>query len=325
MPIKPFLAFLCLAVAAFQPASAQTWPTRPITMIVPFGAGGSADVVGRLIGQKLSEKLGQTILIENVSGAGGLIGTQRAARAEPDGYTILIGVESTMAIAKLIQPNVVQYDGLNDFQPIALIGTSPIAVLARKDFPASTTDELLKLLRANPSKYSFATSGVGSSLHLAGELISLEGKAPMTHLPYRVGSQVITDLAAGHIDLAVLTLVTALPPLRSGQIKAFGIASKDVSPLAPELKPMADDPDLKKVDVSTWFGLFAPARTDPAIVERLNRETNSLLADPAMRARLADLSVQAVSGDTPAAFKSFLASEIEKYGAIVKAANIKLE
>jgi len=325
VPFKSLFAALCLAATFIQPVSAQNWPARPITMIVPFGAGGSADVVGRLIGQKLSEKLGQSILIENVSGAGGLIGTQRAARAEADGYTILMGVESTMAIAKLIQPNVVQYDGLNDFQPIALIGTSPIAVLARKDFPASTTDELLKLLRANPGKYSFATSGVGSSLHLAGELISLEGKAPMTHLPYRVGSQVITDLAAGHIDLAVLTLVTALPPLRSGQIKSFGITSKETSPLAPELKPMADHPDLKKVDVSTWFGLFAPARTDPAIVERLNREINSLLADPAMRARLADLSVQAVSGDTPAAFKSFLASEIEKYGAIVKAANIKLE
>src|SRR5215472_2796212 len=191
------------AVFASAPAMAQPYPSRPITLVVPYAAGGSVDVVARVVADKLGEKLGQNIVIENVAGAGGIVGTQRAARATPDGYTLLFSVESTMAIAKLVQPATVQYDSQKDFQPISLIGTSPLVLAGKKALPADTIDELIKLLRANPGKFSYATSGTGTSLHVAGEMINMEGKVRMVHVPYRVGAQMVTDLIGNQIDLAM--------------------------------------------------------------------------------------------------------------------------
>ena len=225
MRIHPIfrLALLLAALLDTTPATSQTWPSRPVTMIVPYAAGGSVDVVARVVASKLGERLGQTIVIENVAGAGGVTGTQRAARAEPDGYTLLFSVESTMAIAKLVQPTVVKYDSLKDFLAISLIGDAPLVLAGKKELPASNIAELMTLLRQNPGKYNFASSGVGTSLQLAGEMINIEGKVKMVHVPYRVGAQMVTDLMGNQIDLAVLPLVMALPNYRAGNIKIFGI------------------------------------------------------------------------------------------------------
>lgn len=315
----------CVAVLALAaPALAQSYPTRPVTMIVPYAPGGSVDAVGRVVAVKLSERLGQQVLVENVAGAGGIVGTQKAAQAQPNGYTLLFSVESTMAIAKFVSPSVVQYDSQKDFQPISLIGTSPLVLVGKKSLPATNIAELMTLLRANPGKFNYATSGVGTSLHVAGEMINLEGKVQMVHVPYRVGAQMVTDLIGGQIDLAMLPLVMTLPNYRSGNIKAFGTTEPGRSPVAPDLPSLTEHPDLKNVNVTVWFGLFAPANTPADIAVRLHQAIAAFLQEPDVRSRLGDMGLRVV-GSSPAEFRAFLAQEIEKFGTIVRTANIKAE
>jgi tripartite-type tricarboxylate transporter receptor subunit TctC len=323
--VRPVCLALALAASAVATAVfGQAYPSRPITLIVPYAAGGSVDAVARILTPKLGERLGQSVVIENVAGAGGIVGTQRAARAAPDGYTFLFSVESTMAIAKLVQPSTVQYDSQKDFVPISLIGTSPLVLAGKKELPANTTDELLKLVRANPGKFSYATSGTGTSLHVAGEMINMEGKVSIVHVPYRVGAQMVTDLIGNQIDLAMLPLVMALPNYRSGNIKVFGTTEPTRSPVAPDLPSLTEHPDLRNVNVTVWFGLFTPAKTDAAIVERLHQAVAASLQEADVRAKLAETGLRIV-GNSPAEFAAFLAQEIEKFSAIVKAANIKAE
>jgi tripartite-type tricarboxylate transporter receptor subunit TctC len=316
---------LVLAVSAVASAAfGQAYPSRPITLVVPYAAGGSVDAVARIVVPRLSERLGQSVVIENVAGAGGIVGTQRVARASADGYTLLFSVESTMAIAKLVQPSTVQYDSQKDFVPISLVGSSPLVLAGKKELPASTTEELIKLLRNNPGKFSYATSGTGTSLHVAGEMINIEGKVSIVHVPYRVGAQMVTDLIGNQIDLAMLPLVMALPNYRNGNIKVFGTTEPTRSPVAPDLPSLAEHPDLRNVNVTVWFGLFAPAKTAPAIIERLHQAVAASLQEPEVRAKLAETGVRIV-GNSPKEFAAFLAQEIEKFSNIVKAANIKAE
>jgi tripartite-type tricarboxylate transporter receptor subunit TctC len=303
----------------------QDYPSRVITLIVPYAAGGGVDVVARVIGQTLAERLGQKIVVENVTGAGGVIGTQRVARAQPDGYTLLFAVENTMAVAKLVQPSVVQYDSQKDFAPISLIGTAPLVLVGKKELPANNISELMKLLRANPGKYSYASSGVGTSLQVLGEMINVEGKVHMVHVPYRAAPQIVADLVSNQIDLAVLPLNLALPPYHDGSVKIFGTSEPARSPLAPDLPSLADNPELRAVNMTVWYGLFAPAKVDPAIVERIYNVLAATLRDPEMRAKLAQVHLVEPVGSTPSELAVFLAQEIERYSAIVKAANIRAE
>jgi tripartite-type tricarboxylate transporter receptor subunit TctC len=318
------LFITALLVLVPPSAFAQSYPSRPITLIVPYAPGGSVDAVARVIAPRLGERLGQNIIIENVAGAGGVTGTQRAARAEPDGYTLLFSVESTMAIAKLVQPGVVQYDSQKDFQPITMVGSSPLVLVGKNSLPAKDLAELVTLLRANPAKFSYATSGVGTSLHVAGEMINIEGKVQMVHVPYRVGAQIVTDLMGNHVDLAVLPLVMALPAHRQGNVRIFAITEPLRSPLAPDLPSIAEQAELKNVNVTVWFGLFAPAKVPPAIAERIQQEVATVIREPDTRSKLEATNLLVV-GSTPSQFAAFLAKEIEKYSAIVKAANIKAE
>jgi len=303
----------------------ESYPSRPVTLIVPYAAGGGVDAVARVIAESLSERLGQRFVIENVTGAGGVIGTQRAARAQADGYTLLFAVENTMAVAKLVQPTVVQYDSQKDFQPISLIGTAPLVLAGKKDLPANNIAELMTLLKANPGKYSFASSGVGTSLHVLGEMINVEGKVKMVHVPYRAAPQIVTDLISNQIDLAILPLNLALPSYRNGSVKIFGTSERTRSPLAPDLPSLAEHPDLKGVNMTVWYGLFAPANIDSAIVARISEILAAVLRDASMRAKLADVHMINAVGSTPAELVAFLGQEIETYSAIVKTANIKAE
>jgi tripartite-type tricarboxylate transporter receptor subunit TctC len=318
------LFITALLVLVSPSAFAQSYPSRPITLIVPYAPGGSVDAVARVIAPRLGERLGQNIIIENVAGAGGVTGTQRAARAEPDGYTLLFSVESTMAIARLVQPSVVQYDSQKDFQPITMVGSSPLVLVGKNSLPAKDLAELVTLLRANPAKFSYATSGVGTSLHVAGEMINIEGKVQMVHVPYRVGAQIVTDLMGNHVDLAVLPLVMALPAHRQGNVRIFAITEPLRSPLAPDLPSIAEQAELKNVNVTVWFGLFAPAKVPAAIAERIQQEVATVIREPDTRSKLEATNLLVV-GSTPSQFAAFLAKEIEKYSAIVKAANIKAE
>ena len=318
-------ALTLAALICTDSAVAQNYPSRVITLIVPYAAGGGVDVVARVIGETLSERLGQKIIIENVTGAGGVIGTMRAAHAPADGYTLLFAVENTMAVAKLVQPSVVQFDSQKDFTPISLIATAPLVLAAKKDLPANTTAELMALLRANPGKYSYASSGVGTSLQVLGEMINVEGKVHMEHVPYRVAPQIVADLISNQIDLAVLPLNLALPPFRDGSIKIFGISERAHSPLAPDLPSLADHPDLKAVDMTVWYGLFAPAKVDQAIIDRINQALTATLREPGMRQKLAQIHLVTAVGSSPSELAAFLDQEIAKYAIIVKAANIKAE
>jgi tripartite-type tricarboxylate transporter receptor subunit TctC len=325
--MRGFLAGLALmaALAGADTGFAQTYPARPITLIVPYAAGGGVDAVGRVIGESLGERLGQRIVIENVTGAGGVIGTQRAARAQPDGYTLLLAVENTMAVAKFVQPSVVQYDSREDFLPISLIGTAPLVLVGKNALPARDIAELMALLSANPGKYSFASSGVGTSLHVLGEMINVEGKVHMVHVPYRAAPQIVTDLISNQIDLAILPLNLALPAYRNGSIRIFGFSEPGRSPLAPDLPSLADHPALKNVNMTVWYGLFAPAKVDAAIIDRIYRDLTATLHEPGMRAKLAEIHLVTAVGSTPAELAAFLVKEQERYSAIVKAANIKAE
>jgi tripartite-type tricarboxylate transporter receptor subunit TctC len=325
---NPLRLSIAAAIAASAlwvlPAQAQTWPTKPITVIVPYAAGGSVDAVARLVSDRMAAKLGTSIVIENVAGAGGVVGTARAARAAPDGYTLLFSVESTIVIAKLVSPTIVQYDALKDFVPISMVGSSPLILLGRKDFPANNIAELMKLLKDNPGKYNYATSGVGTSLHVAGEMINAEGKVKMVHVPYKTGAQIPTDLMGNNIDLAVLPLVMAMQNVKAGNIKAFGITEPKRFELAPDVPSLAEHPDLKDVAVTVWFGLFAPAKTDPAIVEKLHQALASVVKEPGIAEKIKASNLVPV-GNSPKEFAEFLKAEHEKFSALVKAANIKAE
>ncbi len=322
-----FLTIMCLAAACALralPAVADEWPARPVTVIVPYAAGGNVDVVARVVVNELSRRLGQPVVIENVAGAGGMVGTERAARAEPDGYTLLMSVESTILLANLVSPNIVRYDGLRDFVPVALIATSPLALVGRPTLPAKTTAEVLELARRQPGKLTYGTSGTGTSLHVAGEMISQKGGVSLVHVPYRAGAQVPTDLQAGHIDLAVLSLTSVIELAKDGRIKMFGVTEPRRFPLLPETPSLAETPKLEEVGMTVWQGLFAPLKTPPAVIARLEREITEVLRQDALRDKLASLGARP-SNLVGAGMAQFLRDEREKFAAVVKAGNIRAE
>ncbi len=313
-------------ILALMPAIsiAQSYPTKAISLIVPYAPGGSVDPIARLFTPKLGERLGQTIVVDNAVGAGGVIGTTKAANAPADGYTLLFSVESTMVIAKLVTPGTVKYDGLKDFAPISLVGTSPLVLVGKPQLAANTSAELLKMLRSQPGKLNYATSGIGTSLHLAGEIINQVAKVNMVHVPYKVGAQIVTDLAGNQIELAVLPLVSAQQAVRAGRIKAFGVLDAKRWSTAPDIPSLAEQPEFKGAEVLVWYGLFAPAKTDGAIVGRLAREMSVVLKDAEIAKRLSDLSLQPAHY-SPAEFAAFLQREHDKFSAVVKVANIKID
>lgn len=317
-------AVILAFVSASSQAPAQNYPSRPITLIVPYAAGGSVDAVGRIVSDRLAARLGGTIVVENVVGAGGAIGTVRAARAAPDGYTLLFSVESSIVIQKLVSPSLVPIDPLKDFQPVSMVGSSPLILLGRKDLPANNIAELMKLLKDNPGKYNYASSGVGTSLHLAGEMINSVGKVNMVHVPYKTGAQIPTDLMGNNIDLAVLPLVLAMENVKAGNIKAYGITEPERTPLAQDVPSLSEYPELRGVIVTVWYGLFAPAKTDPAIVAKLHEALVAVVKEPAVVQRLLAANTRPV-GNSPKEFADFLAAENEKFSALVKATGIKAE
>ena len=304
--------------------TATTYPARAITLIVPYAAGGSVDAVARWVAPELSKRLGQTVVIDNVAGAGGVIGTERAARAAPDGHTLLLSVESAMVIAKLVSPSVVKYDGLKDFAPVSLLSSSPLVLVGRPGLPANNVDELLKLMRKEPGKLNYATSGIGTSLHVAGEMFNQLGKVQMVHVPYKIGSQIVTDLMGNQMDLAMLPLTLTSEQVKAGRIKAYGITEATRSPGLPEVPSMAEHPQLKGLEVTVWFGLFAPTKTDPAIVARLHKESLEILKDDALRQKLAAIGMRPL-GLSPEAFAKFLEGEQRKFSEIVRVGHIRAE
>lgn len=311
----------CSSVVAPHAVAAGNYPTKPITLVVGYTAGGSVDLVARTVAPELGKRLGQSVVIENLGGAGGTIGAQKVVKSEADGYTLLMGSGSEVSIARLTNP-AVRYDGEKDLAPITFVGTQPMVLVGKLQLPAKDAGELIALAKSKPGSLSYASSGVGTPLNLAGELIKQQGKVNITHVPYKGASAMATDLLGGQIDLAVMVLSSALPHIQAGRVRAYGVTEAKRASVAPNVPALAETPALKGVDMGVWFGLMAPTSTPKPIIDRLNSEMQAVLAMPDVRKKLAEAGVE-VSPANPAQFASFVKRETGKYRTIVQAADIR--
>ena len=306
-------------------ASAQTYPARPVTMIVPFAAGGPADVYARLMAERMRISLGQAVIVENITGAAGTVGAGRVARAAPDGYTLSIGPGlSTHVINAAIYD--LSYDVVKDFDPVALLSFIPQMIVAKKAMPADNLKGLISWLKANPDTALQGTSGVGSAGHLAGVLFQQQTGTRFGFVPYRGLAPALQDLAAGRVDMLIDLPLNSLPYVRAGTLKAYAIMAGGRMTIAPEI-PTVDDAGVPGLHMSLWYSIFAPKGTPKDVVDKLNSAVVDALADPVLRARFAEFGHEIVPRDqqTPEALRDLQNTEIQKWWPIIKAAHIKGE
>jgi len=305
--------------------AAQTYPNRPIRWIVPYAAGGPSDALVRAIAPKLSAMLGVAVVVDNRGGAGGSLGLEQLAKAAPDGYTIALGGTGTHSLNPYIQA-AIPYDPLKDFEPLTPIVSYVNVLVVNAQVPASTVAELVAYAKANPNKVTFASGGIGASNHLAGELLKAVTGAPMVHVPYRGSGPALADVIAGHITCMFDILVTVLPQIHAGKIRALAVTSAKRSSYAPEIPTMAESgvPDYAASGNDLWFGVFAPAATPMPIVDKLNAEIRKAIASPELSQVLRTQGYDAWTLDPPA-FQAFLRDDRAKWGAVVKASGIKPE
>jgi tripartite-type tricarboxylate transporter receptor subunit TctC len=314
-------AALALPGTAGAQTSPANWPQgRTLRLVVPFPPAGATDVLGRLITERLGQMWGVNFVVENKPGAGGNIGTDQVAKSEPNGDTLLI-VSVGMATNQFLYPKLT-YDPVADFAPVTLMALVPNLLVARNDLPAKTVAELIAYAKANPGKLSFGSSGVGTSVHLSGELFKKLTGIDMVHVPYRGTAQATQDLIGGRIDLIFDNITQALPHVRAGSIKALGITTAKRSPAAPEFAPIAET--VPGFDVSSWFALFAPAKTPAAIIQKIRDDAKTALGDATLRSRMDALAAEPV-GSTPAELAAFLKSEMDKWGSLIKGIGLKVE
>jgi tripartite-type tricarboxylate transporter receptor subunit TctC len=321
------LLVLSLAVAAvvagLTSAGAQTYPARPITMVVPFPAGGSFDAIARIMAEQLRAKLGQTVVVENVGGATGSIGIHRVVRAAPDGYTISYGGWPTHVLAGAFLT--LPFDPLSDLEPVSLVSTNPMMVIARKSMPANNLKELIAWLRANPDKSTQGTAGVGSASHVSGIYFQKDTGTSFQFVPYRGAAPAMQDLIAEQIDFMIDPAANSLPQVRIGSIKAFAVTGQNRISAAPEI-PTAMEAGMPEFHIASWQAIWAPKGTPKDIVARLNAALVDILADAAVQKRLAGLGqdVPPPAQLTPAALGTYHKTEIEKWWPLIKAAGVKL-
>jgi tripartite-type tricarboxylate transporter receptor subunit TctC len=303
-------------------ATAQVYPSHPITIVVPFPAGGPMDTLTRILAERMRSSLGQPVIIDNVGGGAGRIGTGRIARAAPDGYTVGHGSFSTYVVNGGVYA--LNYDVLNDFEPVGLIADTPMLIVAKKTIPANDLRELIAWLKANPDKASQGTSGVGGASHLAGIFFQKQTGSHFQFVPYR--GTAMPDLVAGHVDLMIVQASDALPQVRSGNIKAYAVAAKTRLAVAPDI-PTVDEAGLPGFHISIWYAFWVPKATPKNVIAKLNAAAVDALADSTVRARLADLGLEIFPREqqTPEALAAFHKAEIEKWWPIIKAAGIKGE
>ncbi|TXI88516.1 MAG: tripartite tricarboxylate transporter substrate binding protein [Cupriavidus sp.] len=316
-------AAFALTVCGLPAAHAQSdYPNKPIRLIVPFASAGVTDTSARIVAEKLGQQLGQQIVVDNKPGAGGNIGTQMVARAEPDGYTLLLGYDGTL----VINPNVyakVPFDPVKDFAPIGKIGDALLLIAANPKLGVKNVADLQKYARTLPGGVSYGSAGNGSTTHLAGEMFHQRTGMAMTHVPYKGGGQALLDVVGGTLPITFAAVTGAMPFVKSGQVEALAVTSRERAPSLPNV-PTLIEAGLKDFEINSWVGLLAPARTPKPVLDKLSTALQKVLSDPAMRERLASLGIVATPG-TPDAYGREIVRDLEKNKAITKAAHISLD
>jgi tripartite-type tricarboxylate transporter receptor subunit TctC len=309
------------AVALAQDAA---YPTKPLTIVVPFSAGGGVDVMTRLLAEKLRASLGQVVNVDNKAGGSGMIGTVAVVRAPADGYTLLMATAGETAINPHVHKAKMQYAPDKDLAPITLMVKVPNVVVVNPGLPIKSIADLLAYAKAHPGKLSYGTSGIGNPQHLAGELLEQLSGMPLTHVPYRGAANQLTDTAGGSIDMTFVSLAGAKPFMKDGRVRAIAMTSPTRSPLAPEIPAVSETKGLEAYSLENWFGLFAPAATPPAVIQKLNAAVTEALKDPELVKRLHDLGGEPTPM-APAQFKGFIQTESSRFGKLVEAAKITPE
>ena len=320
LAITTLVAASIATAQAASTGSGQDYPNKPIRAIVPFPPGGVVDIVGRTVGQKMSEAMGQTLVIDNRGGAGGSVGTDAAAKAFADGYTILFAFD-THAVNPHIYKNM-RFDTLKDFAPVALIARIPLVVAALPAFPANNMKELAALAKAQPGGTSYGSVGAGSSGHLATEQFKLLTGVDLLHVPYKGGAPAVVDVLGGHVNLIVIAAGAAVPHLRVGRLKGLAVSGAQRSGAMPNVPTMAES-GYPQLESGAWAGLLAPTGTPPRIIARLNSEVLKAIKDPTTVARLAEQSIE-VAGSTPEQFGAFVRSEHDKWGKLIRDAKLSI-
>jgi tripartite-type tricarboxylate transporter receptor subunit TctC len=310
-------AFL-LALAA--PAAAQNYPTQTIHLIVPFGPGGGSDIVGRIVGQALQEKLGQPVVVENRPGAGGTIGNEVISRSPADGYTL--GVMTAGQIIQAVMLNALRYDARTAFDPIAQVATAGLIMVTRPDFPASSVAGLIALAKEKPGKLVFGSPGFGATQHLAAELFKQTANVDMLHVPFRTSPETTTALLAGNVDVVFETVSAVLGQVQAGQLKALAVTGKDRFPAVPDVPAAIESGLLPGYDVTTWYGIFAPRGTPRPVIDKLNKTLTEIVADPTVRERLTKAGVL-VKSSSPEEFGKMMEGELDRWETVRQKAGLE--
>jgi tripartite-type tricarboxylate transporter receptor subunit TctC len=319
------LLALALEVAAVpQPAVAQpaeVWPARPVRFILPFPPGGGTDILGRLIAERLTANLGQPVVTENKGGAGGNVGAEAAAKSAPDGYTIVL-VAPSLAISPSLYSKL-NYDPVKDFAPVSLVATVPNVMITNPDVPARTLAEFIALAKSRPGEMNFGSGGSGTSNHLAGELFNIVAGVKLVHVPYKGVNLAMNDVLSGRVQLVVIGVPATVPHIKAGKLRALALVAPQRSPVLPEV-PTVAEAGLPKFDVTTWYGILAPAGTPRPIVTRLNAELAKIMHAPELKERLEALATDPVTS-TPEEFAALIRREIEKWAEVVREAGLKAD
>jgi tripartite-type tricarboxylate transporter receptor subunit TctC len=310
-----------LSLLGTTPALAQAWPEKTITIVVPTAAGGANDAMARIIAQGLSTRLGKSVIVENKAGANGAIASEFVARAAPDGYTIMFGYIATHGINPALQK--LKYDPVTDFEPIGMVAASPTLLVANNAVAAKSAKELVQLLKGKPGTFSYATAGNGTAPHIAGELFKLSAGLDVVSIPYKGSAPAVLDTISGTTQYMFPSLFTAFPHVKNGKLKALGIAGEKRSAVLPDV-PTLTEQGITNVNMSQWYAMFAPAKTPKAVIERLNREMNSVLTDKAVEKKIEDQGAEVETG-TPEQLKALVQKEVAHWKSVVSAAKIKAE
>lgn len=308
--------------AAGLPSRAADFPTRPLKIVVPYAPGGGADSVARIVAKRVSETIGQPIVIENKGGAGAILGTEQVAKAEPDGYTLLLGQSGPISINPAVYKSL-PYDPVKDLAPITMTTAYPYVMVVNADLPAKTLAEFVALAKAKPDAMNYGSTGVGAANHLVAELFDQKAGIRMTHVPYRGTALAVGDLVAGQLTVVFGDPVSVLPHIKSGKLRALAVTSLERSPVAPDVPTVAES-GYPGFEALAWHGIFAPARTPPAVVKLLNEQFAKALQDPATRDLLVNQAMQTV-GNTPEAFATFIARDIATWKAVAADAKVSVE